>query len=381
MQAKYANDLKKIAELRRFIERFKAKATKSSQAQSRVRMLEKLQAQLEAPEQDLSQISFRFPKAAPSGKIVLTLKGVSKSYTLPDHSVKTVLSGIDLEVERGERIALVGSNGAGKSTLCKIIAGEIDFQGERKLGHQVSLAFFGQHQSEMLNVHHTILEEMLAHAPDSEARKKVRDLLGCFLFSGDDVNKKIGVLSGGEKSRVALAKMLLQASNFLILDEPTNHLDMRSKDMLIEALENYDGTLIIVSHDRYFLDSLVSKVIYLKDGKLRTYLGGYADFVEKLEQELAQEAAAKAAMASAVKSEASKASAKAKPAEPKAPKRTLHQLESQIESLEREKSLLESEMAKADFFKHAQSKSIIEKYGAISAQLESLYQEWEKTVS
>jgi ATP-binding cassette subfamily F protein 3 len=381
MQAKYANDLKKIAELRRFIERFKAKATKSSQAQSRMRMLEKLQAQLEAPEQDLSQISFRFPKAAPSGRIVLTLKGVSKSYTLPDHSVKTVLSGIDLEVERGERIALVGSNGAGKSTLCKIIAGEIDFQGERKLGHQVSLAFFGQHQSEMLNVHHTILEEMLAHAPDSEARKKVRDLLGCFLFSGDDVNKKIGVLSGGEKSRVALAKMLLQASNFLILDEPTNHLDMRSKDMLIEALENYDGTLIIVSHDRYFLDSLVSKVIYLKDGKLRTYLGSYADFVEKLEQESAQEAAAKAAMASAVKSETSKASAKARASEPKTSKRTLHQLESQIESLEREKSLLESEMAKADFFKHAQSKSIIEKYGAISAQLESLYQEWEKTVS
>ncbi|MFN3385729.1 MAG: ABC-F family ATP-binding cassette domain-containing protein, partial [Candidatus Thermochlorobacter sp.] len=292
MQAKYENDLKKIAELRRFVERFKAKATKSSQAQSRVRMMEKLQAQLEAPEQDLSQISFRFPKAAPSGKVVLTLEGVSKSYTLPDHSTKRVLSNIDLEIERGERIALVGSNGAGKSTLCKIIAGEIDFEGKRTLGHNVSLAFFGQHQTEMLNQQNTILDEMLEHAPDSEARKKVRDLLGCFLFSGDAVNKKIGVLSGGEKSRVALAKMLLQASNFLVLDEPTNHLDMRSKDMLIESLENYDGTLIIVSHDRYFLDGLVNKVIYLRDGKLRTYLGSYAEFLEKLEQEEAQAAAA-----------------------------------------------------------------------------------------
>jgi ATP-binding cassette subfamily F protein 3 len=222
---------------------------------------------------------------------------------------------------------------------------------------------------------------MLAHAPDSEARKKVRDLLGCFLFSGDAVNKKIGVLSGGEKSRVALAKLLLQASNFLILDEPTNHLDMRSKDMLIEALENYDGTLIIVSHDRYFLDSLVSKVIYLKDGKLRTYLGSYADFVEKLEQDLARETAAKATAVSATKSEMPKPSAKAKPPEPKVHKRNLHQLESQIESLEHEKSMLETEMAKADFFKHAQSKSIIEKYGAVSAQLELLYQEWKKTVS
>ncbi len=380
MQAKYENDLKKIAELRRFVERFKAKATKSSQAQSRVRMIEKLQAQLEAPEQDLSQISFRFPKAAPSGKVVLTLEGVSKSYTLPDHSTKRVLSNIDLEIERGERIALVGSNGAGKSTLCKIIAGEIDFEGQRTLGHNVSLAFFGQHQTEMLNQQNTILDEMLEHAPDSEARKKVRDLLGCFLFSGDAVNKKIGVLSGGEKSRVALAKMLLQASNFLVLDEPTNHLDMRSKDMLIESLENYDGTLIIVSHDRYFLDSLVNKVIYLRDGKLRTYLGSYAEFLEKLEQEEAQAAAAKGTAQSAAKAEVKKAvaPAKAKTSDPKVKKQHLQKLESQIELLEREKSLLETEMAKEDFYKHSTSKSVIEKYGAVSAQLESLYREWEK---
>ncbi|MDW8465597.1 MAG: ABC-F family ATP-binding cassette domain-containing protein [Chloroherpetonaceae bacterium] len=381
MQAKYENDLKRIEHLRRFVERFKAKATKASQAQSRMRMIEKIQAQLEAPEQDLSQIAFRFPKAAPSGRIVLRLENVSKSYALPDHSQKLVLKDINLEIERGERLALVGSNGVGKSTLCKIIAGEIDFEGRRILGHNVKYAFFGQHQAERLNPQHTVLEEMLEAAPDSEARKKVRDILGCFLFSGDAVNKKISVLSGGEKSRVALAKLLLQAANFLILDEPTNHLNMRSKEMLIESLENYDGTLILVSHDRYFLDCLVSKVLYLKEGRLHIYQGSYAEFLEKLEAEQAQMAAQAQASAKAAH-EMKKESAPRKPSEPnKDLQKRLQKLEARIEALEQEKALLEQEMMKEDFYKHDASRQTLEKHRLLCEELEGLYRDWESMAS
>jgi ATP-binding cassette, subfamily F, member 3 len=386
LAAKYENDKKKIEHLQEFVTRFKAKATKATQAQSRVRMIEKMQSELEKPEEDLSQISFRFPKASPSGKNVLMLEGVTKIYTLPDHSEKTVLNNVDLEIMRGERIAIVGSNGAGKSTLCKIISAETDFEGKRTLGHNVTLSFFGQHQTEMLNQKVTILDEMLEHAPDSDARMKVRDLLGCFLFSGDAVEKKIGVLSGGEKSRVALAKMLLTASNFLILDEPTNHLDMRSKEMLIESLENYDGTLVIVSHDRYFLDSLVDKVIYVKNGKLRTYLSGYADFAEKIEAEYQaeKEAAAAAQKASTQKAAAPKPApdkAKQEPAKPPVNKKRVAELEKQIAKLESEKKELETVMAKENFFKSADSKTKSARYNAVNGELEKLYAEWETVAS
>jgi ATP-binding cassette subfamily F protein 3 len=376
LMAEYENKLKQIAHLQKFVDRFRAKATKATQAQSRIKMIEKLQQSLEAPEDDLTQISFSFPKAAPSGKMVLTLEGVTKTYTLPDHSTKTVLDKIDLEILRGERISLVGSNGAGKSTLCKIIANEIEFDGKRLVGHNVRLALFGQHQTEMLNQQHTILEEMMSVAPDSEARMKVRDILGCFLFSGDAVNKKIGVLSGGEKSRVALAKMLLTASNFLILDEPTNHLDMRSKEMLIEALDNYDGTLIVVSHDRYFLDSLVEKVILVQNGKLRLFHNGYADFIRRIEAETQAEVERQREQ-----KERQKAQAKpAKPAsQPKANsnKKQLEKLEKQIEKLESEKKSLEEEMLSPTFFKQADSKAKTDRYNTLKAELETLYAEWE----
>ncbi len=376
LMAEYENKLKQIAHLQKFVDRFKAKATKASQAQSRIKMIEKLQQGLEAPEEDLSQIAFSFPKAAPSGKMVLTLEGVTKTYTLPDQSTKTVLNNIDLEIMRGERIAIVGSNGAGKSTLCKIVSNEIDFEGKRIVGHNVRLAFFGQHQTEMLNQQHTILEEMMSVAPDSEARMKVRDILGCFLFSGDAVHKKIGVLSGGEKSRVALAKMLLTASNFLILDEPTNHLDMRSKEMLIEALDNYDGTLIVVSHDRHFLDSLVEKVVLVQNGKLRTFLDGYADFVKRMEAEAQAEferqKELQKAQSKPAKSVHSATTPKSNPN-----KKQLEKLEKQIEKLESEKQSLESEMASPNFFKQADSREKTARYNRLQADLEMLYAEWE----
>ncbi|MCS6988618.1 MAG: ABC-F family ATP-binding cassette domain-containing protein [Chloroherpetonaceae bacterium] len=375
LMAEYENKLKQIAHLQRFVDRFKAKATKASQAQSRVKMIQKLQQTLEAPEEDSSHIEFSFPKAAPSGKIVLTLEGVTKTYALPDHSTKVVLNNIDLEIMRGERIAIVGSNGAGKSTLCKIISGEIDFEGKRVLGHNVRLAFFGQHQAETLNQDNTVLEEMLAAAPDSEARTKARDVLGCFLFSGDDAHKKVRMLSGGEKSRLALAKMLLTTSNFLVLDEPTNHLDMRSKEMLIEALDNYDGTLVIVSHDRHFLDSLVEKVVLVQNGKLRVFSNGYADFVSKMEAEAQAELERR--------KEAQKSQAKAqKPvqsAPPKAAsnKKRLEKIERQIETLEAEKVAIENEMSSPEFFKRADSRAKTTRYATLQAELEKLYAEWE----
>ncbi|MDX2129712.1 MAG: ABC-F family ATP-binding cassette domain-containing protein [Chloroherpetonaceae bacterium] len=401
--AKLENDQKKIEHLQKFVTRFKAKATKATQAQSRMRMIEKLQENLEAPEQDLSQISFRFPKALPSGKLVMTLEGIYKVYPIPTGGTKIVFNDLSLEINRGDRIAIVGSNGAGKSTFCKILTEETDFQGKRNVGHNVSIGYYAQHQAELLDTNKTVLQEMLDHAPDSEARKSVRDILGCFLFSGDSVEKRIGVLSGGEKSRVALAKLLLQASNLLILDEPTNHLDMRSKEMLIESLENYDGTLLIVSHDRYFLDSLVDKVFYVKKGGVKTYLNSYQEFLQKLEAEYAeQDAAAK---------DATKKSNAPKPAEPvktntqgankpqasttngsaskpangqeksltAANSKQVSKIESKINKLEDEKMKLESIMADADFYRDSQkSKTTLASYQSTVVELNALYAEWEK---
>jgi len=382
LAAKYENDQKKIAHLNEFVERFRYKATKARQAQSRLRQMQKLQAELEAPEEDLSQISFRFPKAMPSGKTVLTMKNLRKSYPLPDGSKKEVLRGIDTEVQRGERIAIVGSNGAGKTTFCKILAGETDFGGEMALGHNVSLSYFSQHQTERLNPDRTILEEMNESAPDSAARMKVRDILGCFLFSGEAVEKKIRVLSGGEKSRVALAKILLLSSNLLILDEPTNHLDIRSKEMLIEALENYDGTLLIVSHDRYFLDSLVGKVYEIKNGGLREYLGSYAEFMEKWEKSLEEEKKLQQEREAEQKRKAAQKVELAKKPAPKTNQKELTKLERKIEELEAKKSNYEAQMAEPDFYADEKnSQKTLGEYERVTAELEKLYESWEAAAS
>ncbi len=387
MMGKYANDLKKMEELKAFVDRFRYKATKARQAQSRLRQMEKMEKNLQSPEEDLSRISFRFPKANPSGREVMRLDGIKKSYLLPDGTNKQVLKGIDLEVMRGDRIAIVGSNGAGKTTFCKILAGEIDFDGKLTMGHNVSLNYFAQHQTENLSQDKSMYMEMMDSAPSSEAQKKVRDILGCFLFSGDAVNKKIGVLSGGEKSRVALAKILLQASNLLIMDEPTNHLDMRSKEMLIDSLEYYDGTLLIVSHDRYFLDSLVNKVVEIKNGSLQLYLGTYAEYLEKaekaLEAERKEEAAAGRQKKQSVQTnitEKEKEQAK-KTAADKKDKKKIAEVEQKINQLERKKESLETMMATEDFYKKSQEETakILEGYHTLCNELNSLFAVWEQT--
>jgi ATP-binding cassette subfamily F protein 3 len=385
MMGKYANDLKKMEELRAFVDRFRYKATKARQAQSRLKQMEKLESQIESPEEDLSRISFRFPKAIPSGREVMRLDGVKKAYVLQDGSKKQVLNGLDLEVMRGDRIAIVGSNGAGKSTFCKIIAGQLDFEGKLAMGHNVTLNYFGQHQTENLSPEKSIYNEMLDAAPTSEAQKRVRDILGCFLFSGDAVNKKIRVLSGGEKSRVALAKILLQASNLLIMDEPTNHLDMRSKEMLIESLENYDGTLLIVSHDRYFLDSLVNKVIEIKNGSLQLHLGTYAEYLEKaekaLEAERKQEAAGRQKTQSAPQKSTEKEHEQAKKsAAAKKEIKKIAEIEQKINRLEQQKESIETVMANEDFYKKSQkeTENILEGYHKLCKELNLLFAEWEQ---
>jgi ATP-binding cassette, subfamily F, member 3 len=273
-QAAYENQQKQIAETEKFIERFRYKATKASQVQSRVKALERLD-RVAPIESDEASVHFKFPPAPRSGRTVVELKGVTKRY-----GSNLVLDEVDFALERGEKVAFLGRNGEGKSTLSRIIAGIESFEGSRVLGHNVSVGYYAQHQAEDLDPRMTVLETLDAVAT-GEVRTKLRTLLGAFLFNGDDVFKRVGVLSGGEKSRLALAKMLLEPVNLVVLDEPTNHLDMASKGVLKDALAAFDGSLIIVSHDRDFLAGLVEKCIEFRGRKLREHLGGIEEYLSR----------------------------------------------------------------------------------------------------
>jgi ATP-binding cassette subfamily F protein 3 len=272
-QRAYENQQDYIRQQERFIERFKAKASKAAQAQSIAKRLEKLERVEESGiERPSIRINFRVDKTP--GKIINTLRGVSKSYP-----PLTILDHADGEIERGDKIALIGANGKGKSTLLRIVAGTDSFEGDRIPGHNVEQSFYAQHQLEALHLNNTILEEMTT-AGSQKTELELRTLLGCFLFGGDDVDKKIRVLSGGEKARVALAKTIISKANFLLLDEPTNHLDMHSVDLLIEALAKYEGSFILVSHDRYFISKTANKIWQIVDGKIVEFRGGYEEWVE-----------------------------------------------------------------------------------------------------
>jgi ATP-binding cassette subfamily F protein 3 len=276
LEARAKNQAKRVAEIERFIERFRYKASKARQVQSRIKMLDRLdRVEVEGAAR---HIRFSFPAPPRTGRHVVQLRHIAKAY-----GPKVVYAGIDLDLERGERIALVGPNGAGKSTLLRILAGVLASDGgERVLGAHVTTHYYAQHQLDALDPARTVLEEMEAAAPETD-RTRLRTLLGAFLFSGDAVEKRVAVLSGGEKARLALARMLVRPAPFLCLDEPTNHLDLASRDVLEDALAGFPGTMVFISHDRYFINRLATKVVEVRDGRLVIHLGGYDDYHAALE--------------------------------------------------------------------------------------------------
>ncbi len=276
LEAAYRNQRERIEQLEAFINRFRYQATKAKQVQSRIKELDKIE-RIELPEEEKT-IHFSFPQPKPSGRIVAEFQNVSKSY-----GEKFVFGGVNFIIERGDRIALVGVNGAGKSTLIKLLTGNEPLtSGEYRLGHNVEVDYFAQDQYKELDPNVRMLDDLQNMAPRS-TNTELRSLLGCFLFSEDDVFKRIGVLSGGERNRYALARMLLQPSNFLLLDEPTNHLDLRAKDVLLESLEKYTGTVVFVSHDRYFIDKLATRIFEIGSGEVQIFPGNYEDYLWRKE--------------------------------------------------------------------------------------------------
>lgn len=278
----YENQQKQIAELQDFIERFRYKPTKSNQVQSRIKQLEKI-IPIEVDEVDNSRLRLKFPPAERSGDYPVIVENLGKSYG--EH---TVFSGVDLTIKRGEKVAFVGKNGEGKSTLVKCIMNQIPYDGNLKIGHNVKIGYFAQNQAQLLDGEISVFDT-IDNVATGDIRTRINDILGAFMFGGEASQKKVKVLSGGEKTRLAMIRLLLEPVNFLILDEPTNHLDMRTKDILKAALKEFDGTVVVVSHDRYFLDGLVDKVYEFGGGKVRENLGGIFDFLQKKKMQNLQE--------------------------------------------------------------------------------------------
>ena len=378
----YANQQAMIDQTKRFVDRFRAKSTKAKQVQSRMRQLEKMDIiELEDTEQ---KISFRFPPAPASGRLAIAVTDLCKSY-----DDKQVFTKIDFELMRGDKMAIVGVNGAGKSTLVKILAGLTPNDGGAiRLGHNISLSYFGQHQAQELSPGYTVLETL----NQIEAEKTVtqtRSLLGAFLFRGDDVDKKVQVLSGGEKSRLALAKMIATPANLLIMDEPTNHLDMMSQEILQDALAQYDGTIIIVSHNRYFLDHFVNKVLEIKNGKATLFDGNLTYYLEKTARDRQHAAAVEAAPAAPQEGVATAAKgkkARQEQARLRVEKNSLlrpylvkiKETEQEIEKLEAVKADLEIRLADPELYKDQEAFTAKSKeYAAVERRLVRCYQQWE----
>lgn len=374
-KAAFDNQQKEIKEIEAFIERFRYKATKAKQVQSRVKQLEKMDV-VQIDDQDKSAIHFKFPPAPHSGKVTLELNNVSKSY-----GEKQILNNINLLIPRGEKIAFVGRNGEGKSTLSKIIAGVLDYEGEVKLGHEVKIGYYAQNQQDMLDPEKTVFET-LDDVATGDMRVKVKSLLGAFLFGGEAIDKKVKVLSGGEKARLSLAKMLLFPTNLLILDEPTNHLDMLSKDILKSALIQFDGTLIIVSHDRDFLQGLTNKVYEFRKPHIKEYIGDIYDFLE--EKKLKElDDLNKKQKSQPVESKVSQGKIdyelkKQNDRETKRIEREIKKLEEQIESLENEIAEMDKIMSSPSDFPDVNiDNAWYDSYGKKKDQLQNLMNQWE----
>ncbi len=383
----YENQQKLIADTKDFIERFRYKATKAVQVQSRIKQLEKI-VPIEVDEVDNSHLRLKFPPAPRSGDYPLILEGVTKRYG--DH---LVFADAEFTLRRGEKVAFVGKNGEGKSTLVKCIMGEIPFDGHLKIGHNVKIGYFAQNQAQMLDESLTVFET-IDNVAVGDIRTKIRDLLGAFMFGGEASDKKVKVLSGGEKTRLAMIKLLLEPVNLLILDEPTNHLDMRTKDILKEAIKDFDGTVIVVSHDRYFLDGLVSKVYEFGGGKVKENLGGIYDFLRKknisnmsqleaaptlssMPASNLQEPAAThndSSCESPVSTGAlSYAEQKERDKKVKRAEKAVATAEEKVTRLEEQQAEVEKKLASGD-----SNTDTLEKYASLSKQLEDAMTEWEE---
>lgn len=368
-QAAQKNQEKQIQQTEKLIERFRAKASKASMAQSLIKKLDKID-RIEIDPEENRKIKFEFGISHQPGKIILETQNISKAY-----DDKQVLNGVDMEVVRGEKIAFVGQNGQGKSTLAKIIVDEISYEGEVKLGHNVELGYFAQNQSTYLDGSKTVLES----AEDSatpENRTKVRDLLGSFLFQGEAVEKKVSVLSGGERNRLALCKLLLQPFNVLIMDEPTNHLDIASKNVLKEALRNFKGTLILVSHDRDFVQGLCEKVVSFKDREVKPFLGDINAYLEYQKLSSLKELEKKTPVVRQEKKESDPASFE-KQKEQRAAQQKIEKVEKKIARLEKEIKEIDFEL-EIEYDKTIAQPNFFDNYQAKKNELEQLMQTWEE---
>ncbi len=366
------NQQKQIEHTEKLIEKFRAKASKASMAQSLIKKLEKVE-RIEVDEEDNAVMNIRFTKSKEPGKIVFEGEHIAKFY-----GDKKVLENVDLLIERNSKIAFVGQNGQGKSTLAKIMVGEIPFDGQFKLGHNVELGYFAQNQSEYLPPEKTVLEIMEDAALDTN-RMKVRDMLGAFLFGGEAVDKKAKVLSGGERNRLALCKLLLQPFNVLILDEPTNHLDIASKNVLKKALQSFDGTLIIVSHDREFLQGLATTVYGFKDHLIKEYLGDIDYFLEEHKMESLREAE-KRTVVKTERTDTEKSRhqlSKEQEKELRKLKNRLSKIETQISDMEEEIETIDLALAQ-NYDEISSQPNFFENYKAKKKQLDHLMEEWEQ---
>lgn len=380
--AAYENQKKKIEETEAFIARFRYQATKAVQVQSRIKQLAKVE-RIEIEEEDKAAINLRFPPSPRSGNLVVEAKNLGKSF-----GDKEILKDLEFVIERGEKIAFIGKNGEGKTTLSRMIIGEHDFSGILKIGHNVKVGYFAQNQDELLDKKKTVFET-LDDIAVGEIRKKIRDILGAFLFRGEDIDKKVSVLSGGEQSRLALAKLLLEPVNLLVMDEPTNHLDLLTKDILKEALKKFDGTLLIVSHDRYFLDGLCDKIYEFKNKGIKEHLSGIQDFIDKIKKESLLDISAKKLQKNAKKTTSKKekkVEEKLSYEERKALDKNIRKVKKQIDDCEANISTLEKNIEKINLELAEQSAQLNsddfqEKYASIEndkKSLEQIMRKWEQ---
>ena len=359
------NQEKMIQQTEKLIDKFRAKASKASMAQSLIKKLDRIE-RIEVDEQETAVMSVRFPLSQQPGKVVLEIDHVSKSY-----DDKLILKDVSLLVERGSKIAFVGQNGQGKTTLAKMIIGEIPYEGNIRLGHNVEIGYFAQNQAHYLDGELTLLDTMLNAANDSN-RTKVRDILGAFLFRGDEVEKKVKVLSGGERNRLALAKMLLSSFNVLVMDEPTNHLDIASKNVLKQALQRFEGTLIIVSHDRDFLTGLTDKVYEFKNHTIKEYLGDIDFYLEQRAVSSFREIEKGEEVKKEIVVEKEKALSYEEQKERKKLSNQLSKVERQISDLEKEIAQMNTQI------QNTPTPELMEQYGNKKKQLDNLMEEWEK---